>query len=279
MKICHLPFLFILVFLLSTKGFGQAPVLQKKERPRINQGLYQLSLKKDLPLAISGTGLAMAYLFYHKDQSVDEDFILGLNADDINRFDRSATRNYSPAADKASDAIMNVSLVAPAFLMIDPKIRKDWKEISVITTETFIIGIGLTGITKKLVNRARPLAYNESLSIDDRIENGTLNSFMSGHTAATAMSTFMMATMIVHYHPDTRWKPLIWTLASGIPATTGMLRYKAGKHYFTDVLAGYTVGALTGYLIPTIHKKISTKRKDKSTTTLDYFGCTVLLRP
>ena len=40
-----------------------------------------------------------------------------------------------------------------------------------------------------------------------------------------------------------------------IPAITGYLRVKAGKHYPTDTIAGYLLGATAGILIPQLHKK------------------------
>ena len=63
------------------------------------------------------------------------------------------------------------------------------------------------------------------------------------------------------YHPlmDTGWKIGMWTFAALIPATTGYLRVAGGKHYRTDVFTGYAIGALTGWLIPHLHKKKSLK--------------------
>ena len=114
--------------------------------------------------------------------------------------------------------------------------------------------------------------YNESIPIEERLEADGRNSFLSGHTSMTALSTFMMAKMLVDYHPNTKYKPLIWTTATAIPLTTGFLRYKAGKHFFTDVLAGFAVGALTGYLVPHIHHAVRNKKRAKNAFTVDYFG-------
>ena len=50
-------------------------------------------------------------------------------------------------------------------------------------------------------------------------------------------------------------------MAAALPALTGYLRIRAGRHYPSDVLVGYLVGGAVGYLIPTLHKK---KPKGKS---------------
>jgi membrane-associated phospholipid phosphatase len=52
--------------------------------------------------------------------------------------------------------------------------------------------------------------------------------------------------------------PLAWGLAVAIPAWTGVERILAGKHFPTDVIAGYAFGALCGYLVPGIHLRRET---------------------
>jgi len=55
------------------------------------------------------------------------------------------------------------------------------------------------------------------------------------------------------YHdlnPNSDFDPVIWTTAALIPAITGYLRVKGGKHFPTDVVVGYVVGALVGILVP-----------------------------
>jgi membrane-associated phospholipid phosphatase len=47
----------------------------------------------------------------------------------------------------------------------------------------------------------------------------------------------------------------VWTGAITLPAIVGYLRVKAGRHYPSDVIVGYGVGALIGYLVPTLHKR------------------------
>jgi len=44
-----------------------------------------------------------------------------------------------------------------------------------------------------------------------------------------------------------------------MPAVTGYLRYEAGRHFPTDILGGYALGALTGVLIPIMHRRPSSE--------------------
>jgi membrane-associated phospholipid phosphatase len=64
---------------------------------------------------------------------------------------------------------------------------------------------------------------------------------------------FAAASMFSAYHPDSKWKPVVWTVAAILPAATAYYRVRGGKHFITDVATGYAMGALTGILIPRLH--------------------------
>ena len=65
--------------------------------------------------------------------------------------------------------------------------------------------------------------------------------------------TFLTARIITDLHPDTKNKGVIWGAAITAPAILGYMRVRAGRHFPTDVIAGYAVGATIGYLIPEFH--------------------------
>ena len=78
-------------------------------------------------------------------------------------------------------------------------------------------------------------------------------SFLSGHTSNTAAMTFFFAKVFTDTHPDVKNKAIVWSVAAAIPAAIGYLRFEAGRHFPTDVLAGYALGAAIGYLVPALH--------------------------
>ena len=82
--------------------------------------------------------------------------------------------------------------------------------------------------------------------------------------ALVAGTSFLTARLYSDFHPDSKWKPAVWAAAATIPAVTAYLRVQGGKHYPTDVAAGYAVGALTGYFIPKLHKSKKLKVKGVS---------------
>lgn len=71
-----------------------------------------------------------------------------------------------------------------------------------------------------------------------------------------------MAKVYSDYKPN-KSKFLIYGLAAIPPALIGYFRYKAGKHFPSDIIVGYVVGAVGGILIPHLHK-IHKKQKGNS---------------
>ena len=137
--------------------------------------------------------------------------------------------------------------------------RKNFGQISVLFVETMATtGIFYT-LTAGLIDKSRPLVYNKDLPVDIRAEGGAQRSFIAGHTAVTTAGTFFAAKVFNDFYPDSKAVPYIWGGAAGISAPMGYLRTKAGKHFLTDNIAGFIVGATSGILIPELHKKIKTR--------------------
>lgn len=239
--------LFIIAFLLLVNTNAQDSTQRKS--------VYKFRLSVDIPIGalITGTGIG-GLILGKKKKPLTFDIVNGLHATDVNKFDRYAIYQHSKPAAIASDVFQYTAMVSPAFLFIDKDIRRDWKTVLPIWVETFAITSALTVFTKEIVQRKRPYVYSEVYNGNKVAKNATA-SFFSGHTSITASSTFFIAMVYSDYHPKSRWKPLMWTGAALIPALTGLTRVKAGKHYWTDVIVGYAVGALVGTLTPYLHRR------------------------
>ena len=53
---------------------------------------------------------------------------------------------------------------------------------------------------------------------------------------------------------------ILYTVASIPPAFVAAYRMKAGKHFRTDVIAGFVVGGAMGIMIPDLHRRSRGKR-------------------
>jgi len=181
--------------------------------------------------------------------------ILALNPDDVNGFDRGAAGNYDPASKDASDFIFSAAVPTPLiFFAFDKKMRKDYMRLSLLYWESkSFMGVAYS-TSLQLNNRHRPYTYNTDVPLKERRKGGGRNSFYSGHTGLVATSTFFLASVYADYHPDSKYKWVLFTSAGLTTFLTGYLRIRAGEHFPTDVILGGLVGTASGILVPYFHK-------------------------
>ena len=215
---------------------------------------YQLDgTKEGIIFGTSISLLTFAELKYKKIQPLSFEQLSQLNRNDVWAIDRPATFNRSLMAKKWSDGLLYSSLAPPLSVVFSGP-KDGIGRSSVLLLETLLVNTALTDFTKVLVRRKRPYLYNEFTEAKKKLSKKSRMSFFSGHTSTVTAMYFLSAKLFEDYNPDSRYRSTVWTTAILIPATTGLLRVKAGKHYFTDVLTGFLVGGAIGYLIPEIHK-------------------------
>lgn len=240
---------------------------------------YTINFKNELPYLATGLGLLGTGLLL---QSANEEgFTLeevnNLNRNDVNSFDRGAIDNNSSSARTASDYLLFGSFIFPAYFLTNHHTRQDISPLLVMGLEVLVINNSLTINAKYLFNRTRPSAYNTSFSDSERTGTDSRISFFSGHTSQVAGFSVFAAKVMTDYHPDmkTGVKIGVWSFGLGLPALTGYLRVKGGKHFNTDVMTGFAVGSIVGFIVPHLHKK---KKLDSnlSLTPYNYSGASGL---
>ena len=217
--------------------------------------VFEFSIKKDLPI-LAGSG-AMAFSGLYLMSQVDpltEAQIAALDPLNVNAFDRAATRQYRYQDANLSDYLLTLSAVTPLSLLASRSVRRELAPIVVMYFETAALAGGLTSISKGLFKRKRPYVYNPNVPLSDKLSVGARHSYFSGHVSNSAAFCFLTAYMVNRYadRPAVKWAA--WTGAVVIPGTIGYWRFTAGKHFPTDILTGYLIGAGTGILVPFIHK-------------------------
>ena len=221
-----------------------------------NDSPYETNLLKDGIWIATGIGLNVAgVMLIQNKPGLTEAELNALSKDDIWGVDRWAAGNYSEKANSDSYIPMFTSFALPLALMLNQNERSHAGQISVLFIESMATTGALFSITAGLVQKSRPLVYNTSIPAEERMDNDEQRSFYAGHTAATASATFFAAKVFNDFNPDSPWKPVVWGVAAAIPATVGYLRIRSGKHFLTDNLIGYAMGAASGIIIPEIHKK------------------------
>lgn len=229
--------------------------------------VYRIRPRFDIPVAIASTAYTL-YGFsrvYGKDNT-SEQTILNLDVQDIPRFDRWAADVYNEKAATTSDYLFYGSVPLPFLLLADKAIRKDAAKIGLL----YLQAMSATGVlytsSNMIFNRFRPYAYNPEASLGDRREGNARNSFFAGHAALVGTATFFTAKVYADYHPESRFKYVLYGAAALATGATGYLRHRGGRHFPSDILVGTAVGTLSGILIPHWHKNKPFKNENLSLT-------------
>lgn len=177
-----------------------------------------------------------------------------LDPADVPAFDRVALGNWDPNAHTASNVLFALTAGGALALGIANQHGQDPLLPAAITLESVLLTSGLTDLVKEFAGRPRPFAYDPDLPEELRRDDEAYQSFWSGHTANTAALTFSTAMMVQRSDASPGLKTGTWIGAATLPAAMGLLRVQAGKHFPTDVLTGYAIGALVGVLVPYFHR-------------------------
>jgi membrane-associated phospholipid phosphatase len=185
--------------------------------------------------------------------TVDE--LSRLDASDINSFDRNGMHPYHDG--QVGDALVAATYLLPFTFLANQDMRRDWRTLGVMWVEATMINLGVDGVVKATVKRTRPYAYDANAPLDKRTDASARLSFYSGHTTGAAMNCFFVASVFSEYISSGNARAAIWTGAAVVPAVVGYIRVDSGRHFRTDVITGYAIGATIGYLVPAMHRHAS----------------------
>lgn len=177
---------------------------------------------------------------------------------EFGRLDQWCIHPIDQQSAKASDILLGGSALLP--LVALPWIKKEHLGSTVnMYFQTSFLNYFLTSSIKGITQRARPYVYSLNTPTHDLLHREARLGFFSGHTSTSASYSFLGAMLIQEYCDNPTVRTIAWIVASTLPAITGYLRMRAGKHFFTDVLVGYTVGAMVGIGIPLFHRNVEHK--------------------
>ncbi|QGY44039.1 phosphatase PAP2 family protein [Maribellus comscasis] len=246
-------FIFLLLFLTGSMVSGQRDSTKTRYNP------YKMNYYLDVPISVGGLLASKYGTDYLRDREPKNiERIVSFTPDDVWWFDRSSARIDPEKGEKAlniSDYFLRAGMWSPLLMYIDPKVRDIWYDFALLHVETQAINATVYLAASIPIPRLRPFMYNPDVSMEKKLGENTTNSFFSGHASVVAASTFFMVKVYYDLHPEAKHKKLFYALACVPPAFTGYLRYKGAKHFPSDIITGFAVGAATGILVPEFHKK------------------------
>jgi membrane-associated phospholipid phosphatase len=242
---------FLPLALTASLALGSVPAVQAQQAP----SPYKTSFAVDGSIILgegllSGLGL---YLVQQK-HGLSETEQAALNKNDVPKIDRFSAGWYSEDWQLASDlGCYPTLLIAPGLLALNDNVRGRYGQMLGLYVQTVLGADAVFTMTVGNVTRYRPYLYGTEGG-SGRTGKIATNSFFAGHTAHTAAATFFAAKAMHDFNPGYQGEAFVWTAAAAVPAFVAYTRVKAGKHFLTDNLVGYTVGAGLGILVPQLHK-------------------------
>lgn len=233
------------------------PAAAADERPR---SPYEVELGLDLGLSL-GSLVVLGLPHLLDDQLAPPWCGLDCDPDSVNRLDRTVIGNHSHTARLISDVGVYTAWALPLALGAVDVLASDpddgWSGYGtdvLVMFETLAVTSGANVLLKFAFRRPRPYVYDDVHFSDDyRLADDASLGFPSGHTAtAFAMATAYSYTFTLR-HPDSPWRYPVWIGTYAVAGLTGVMRTQAGKHFWTDVLAGAGLGIGLGLLIPWLH--------------------------
>lgn len=226
-----------------------------RSKPQQSGEVYKLNPAVDIPLTAVTAGWSFyAFPKIYDKRGISQAELNNLNKKNINGFDRWAADVYHEKAAETSDIFFYASMPLPFLLLIDREIRKDALKVGFLYLEAMsVTGLFYTG-SAYAWDRFRPLTYNPNADPDERRSGNARNSFIAGHPALVATSTFFIASVYGDYHPDSKFKYVLYGGAALATGATAYLRHRGGKHFPSDLLVGTTIGTLSGLMVPRLHR-------------------------
>ncbi len=213
--------------------------------------VFKIDRKKETILLGGGVLLFSVgtYLICHMDP-VDSD---ALNRDHIFYPDRFAVDYSYQNTAFFSDITCGVCVGLPMISLFISKNRTAFYQDMVMYFESMLYIQGITFLSKAIIKRPRPYAYQSVDASGKVLDVIATQSFFSGHSSVAFNGAVFAATVFQRRNPRSSLIKPIWILGLSSALATGIFRVTSGNHFPSDVLAGALMGAFTGWIIPHLH--------------------------
>ena len=209
---------------------------------------FAVSWKNDAP--VLGPALLTALLGRLVRRRVVEPRCFPCDEATVNPLDRDVVRWHSRSLDALSYGVEIAALATPVVSSLrDRGPGVDLLKDLLVYAEVIAINSAANIVVKSLAARPVPRVYT-SLFPELQREVRGYGSFYSGHCAHTTGGLAANAMMSALRGRKQTWP---WMLVAGGATLVSAARVGAGRHFYTDVVAGSLAGAVIGGLVPRLH--------------------------
>ena len=214
---------------------------------------YELATGREAALVTGGLGLVFTSLAIRDDAPLTAPPSI-LDRQHLRWFDRPAASRWSPGAAQASDVVVTGLMLSPfALAALDED--AGWTTAA-MQAESLLLTGGAVAVLKAAVGRSRPHTYNPDARIPapERARRFATRSFPSGHAATAFASAMLLGEVYAELNPDDDARH--WVRYGSLAGAAGVsyLRYAAGVHFPSDIVAGAAIGTIVGWAVPRLHE-------------------------
>jgi membrane-associated phospholipid phosphatase len=171
-------------------------------------------------------------------------------------FDEPVKRNFSASAAGLSDTLLNVAMITPLAVFLGGGANEATGQRALIYVQAMTSSLALNSVTKYLVQRPRPYTYSSDPLIEEEARSQGRDahlSFYSGHASLSFTAAVAGSTLFMMGSDDREARAVLWGVEVSLASATTSLRPRAGKHFYSDVIAGALMGTGMGLLVPLVH--------------------------
>jgi membrane-associated phospholipid phosphatase len=157
----------------------------------------------------------------------------------------------STGAARISDSLIAVTIATPVAAALGQGVSPRFLNMGVVYAETLSANMLLNSLSKVIFRRPRPYTYR--FLDNSGADEDWYVSFYSGHSS-TAFSTAVAGSyLFAESAPNRASRAVMWGVELTLASATAMLRVRAGKHYYSDVIVGMLMGVGLGIGVPVLH--------------------------
>ncbi len=224
---------------------------------------YDVSWSRDMPMTFLSAYVAFfgEYRYTQMEKPESGDY---RDVSDLLPWDRPVVGRYSESADRAGKwaAVLGVAplaLVGYSYGVGDASGR-DAAGFSLMFVQALALQSGINLMTRSLEFWPRPYIYAEDgagLRKAKSARAEAYGSFFSGHASAAFTVAVFTGEWFSEFYPQSPYRGAVWAMALSAAGLEGVLRVAAGKHFWTDVVAGALVGTGVSLAVIQVHKRHS----------------------
>jgi undecaprenyl-diphosphatase len=183
-------------------------------------------------------------------QSIDRKLLLAMRGPDLKPLGSRAIQEAARDVTALGSIVVLglITFITCAFLALDGKAR-----MSLFVLGSVVSGLVAGTILKDLFHRQRPDLVPHAAYV-------STTSFPSGHSMMSALTYLTLGALLARSQERRRMKAFFLLLAALLTLVVGVSRVYLGVHWPTDVLAGWTAGAVWALLSWLVARRLQRRR-------------------